>query len=1024
MKPLTDKVPKEKTENRRTQIIILVCFFLSGFLGLVYEIIWIRKLGLIFGTTVFSMTTVLTAFFGGLALGSYVFGRLTRRANNPIRIYAFLEGLVGVFALIFPLMLKLFGWLYTPIYDQIYQSFLILTAIRFIFFVLLLIVPTTMMGGTLPLLSQYFIRSNDTIGVKSGLLYGINTIGAAVGAFICGFYFIHLIGVDTTNYLAGVVNLLVAVVLYISSGAVPAPLNVPKVTGIENGDILNPPLSPNMPLQKEETQFPLEKGGRGDFKSSSLNYMTICLFLSGFASLGYEIAWTRYLSLPLANTRYTYTMILVIFLLGTAGGSLIFSRLFDKVKNGVRFFGCLEIGIGLSAFLLVPAVYLLAIKIKYSLLLYDFIACSVLMIIPTILMGATFPIVVKIMTADSKSIGISTGKLYAFNTLGCILGSIITGFLLIPAFGVKLSLSILIAVNIVIGFFCLFRDSNRNLIFNSVIGFVTVLAFVIIQLSLKVDIPRNFLNILKGDSDEIITIKEGLENTVWVTVNQQNQQKSIWSNQTVLGRTITSEPYGISFQIIQGHIPMLLHHGIPKKILGICLGTGQTFGSMLSYDIDKMDLVEISKTIANNALNDFSKYNKNLGNDKRVRIIIEDGRNFVAHTKNSYDVITLEPSPPEEAGIVNLYTKEFYKLCLNRLNKEGIMSQWLPIYNTHPDETARIIKTFISIFPNSVLWYNEADLLLLGFKGEVQIDINKMESLLQNKVISDDLSVSYLDSKDYVLNNVPSILAGFLMGPKELQEFSGTFSPITDNHPDLEYSFLKYEKLENKPEWMTIYNAEKIKQYLAPLQSYYKIDTSVVQNIEYIRSRYISRLFAQAYNRIAVSKAMSNPDEAMTLWKKALAYDTSYGMAYGNLGSYYYSREKLPEAISAYEKAVQLLPMLPELWYVLGSAYLAIGRSDNAIETWQNAIKLKPNFAEAYNDIGSAYIRLGRYKEAIEAYKSAVVAKPDFADAYYNLGLAYEAISEWQNAISSYQKAVEINPDFSEAIERLRNIAR
>jgi spermidine synthase len=999
---------QEKINNHLSKLpIILICFFLSGFLGLVYEIIWIRKLGLIFGTTVFSMTTVLTAFFGGLALGSYIFGRLTSRTDNPIRIYAFLEGLVGVFALIFPLMLRLFGWLYTPIYDQIYQSFFILTAIRFIFFVLLLIIPTTMMGGTLPLLSQYFIRSNETIGVKSGLLYGINTIGAAIGAFICGFYFIHFIGVDTTNYLAGVINLIVAIILYLSSRRLngsgqthrSVPTKVESTTVGENLSVLPKP-------------------------KPSLNYIAICFFLSGFASLGYEIAWTRYLSLPLANTRYTYTMILVIFLLGTAGGSLIFSRLFDKIKNGIRLFGCLEIGIGLSAFLLVPAVYLLAIKIKYSLLLYDFIASSALMIVPTILMGATFPIVVKIMTADSKSIGISTGKLYAFNTVGCILGSIITGFLLIPAFGIKLSLILLIAVNIVIGFFCLFRDSNRSLIFNSVVGFVTILAFVIIQLSLKVDIPKDFLNILKGGSDEIVATKEGLENTVWITVNQQNQQKSIWSNQTVLGRTITNEPYGISFQIIQGHIPMLLHNGIPKKILGICLGTGQTFGSMLSYEIDKIDLVEISKTIANTALNDFSKYNKNLGSDKRVKIIIEDGRNFVAHTKNSYDIITLEPSPPEEAGIVNLYTKEFYKLCLNRLNKDGIMSQWLPIYNTHPDETARIIKTFISVFPNSVLWYNEADLLLLGFNGEIQIDINKMESLLQNKMLSDDLSVSYLDSKDYVLKNVNNILAGFLMGPKELQAFSGTFSPITDNHPDLEYTFLKYEKLENKPEWMTIYNAEKIKQYLAPLQAYYKIDSSVVQNIEYIRSRYVSRLFAQAYNRIAVSKAMSSPDEALALWKKSLEYDTTYGMAYGNLGSYYYGQEKLPEAISAYEKAVQLLPMLPELWYVLGSAYLAIGRSDNAIETWQNAIKLKQNFAEAYNDIGSAYIRLGRYKEAIESYKSAVVVKPNFADAYYNLGLAYEAISQWQDAISSYQKAVEINPDFSEAIERLRNMAR
>jgi len=1013
-KPLVNCSSEERTEKSSLSIIILICFVLSGFLGLVYEIIWIRKLGLIFGTTVFSMTTVLTAFFGGLALGSYLFGRLTSRVRNTIRIYAFLEVFVGIFAILFPSILRLFGAIYMPIYEHIYQSFFLLTAIRFISFVLLLVLPTTMMGGTLPLLSQYFIRSNETIGVKSGLLYGINTIGATVGAFLCGFYFIHLLGVDTTNYIAGIINLLVAIVLYISSSI----LNVPQGAGIENGDILNPPLSP---FQKGESRL----HQKGENKSqSSFNYVTICFFLSGFASLGYEIAWTRYLSLPLANTRYTYTMILVVFLLGTAVGSLIFSRIFDKIKDGVRLFGCLEIGIGFSAFILVPVVYLLATKIKYSPLLYEFLACSILMLIPTILIGATFPIVVKTMTADSRSIGISTGKLYAFNTLGCILGSLITGFLLIPVLGIKLSLVILIAVNIVIGFFCLFRDSSRNLIFNSIIGFATILAFVAVQFSLKVDIPRDFLNILKGDSDEIITIKEGLENTVWVTINQQNQQKSIWANQTVLGRTIANEPYGISFQIIQGHIPMLLHRGTPKNILGICLGTGQTFGSMLSYDIEKMDLVEISKTIVSTAVNDFSKYNKNLGNDKRVRIIIEDGRNFVANTNNTYDIITLEPSPPEEAGIVNLYTKEFYKLCLKRLNKDGIMSQWLPIYNTHPDETARIIKTFISVFPNSILWYNEADLLLLGFNGDIQINVNKMGSLLMSKAISDDLNVSYLDSKDYVLKNAYNILAGFLMGPKELQEFSEAFSPITDNHPDLEYTFLKYEKLESKPEWMTIFNAEKIKQHLTPLQAYYKMDQLTTLSIEHIRSMYISRLFAQAYNRIAVSKVKSNPDEAMTLWKKALAYDPSYGMAYGNLGSYYYSQEKLPEAISAYEKAVQLLPELPELWYVLGSVYLVVGRSDNAISAWQNAIKLKPNFAEAYNDLGVAYAGQSRYKEAIEAYKNAVRAKSGFADAYYNLGLAYEAISQWQDAISAYQKAVEINPEFNEAIVRLRNIAR
>ena len=1065
--------------EKKQTIIILACFFASGFLGLVYEIIWIRRLGLIFGTTVFSITTVLSAFFGGLAIGSFVFGKFADHFKNPIKIYAILEFAVGIFALLFPSFLKLYGGFYNLIYEYVYQSFVLATAIKFILFVFLLIIPTIMMGGTLPILSKYFIRSNEVIGKRLGIIYGINTAGATLGVFLCGFYFMHLLGVDSTNYIAGGINIIIALFLYFVSRNIETPSpNIetsekPKLSSRILWDSVwkNVQKSPFIPLfqrgklnstfEKLSPNSPFIKGGKGGFKNATFHYISVCFFLSGFASIGYEIAWTRYLSLPLANTRYTYTMILAIFLLGTALGSLIFARLFDRIKNRVRFFACLEIGIGTSAFLLSPIVYYFAIKIKYSLILYDFLACSILMFIPTLLMGATFPIVVRIMTKDYGSIGNWTGKLYAINTFGCILGSIVAGFVLIPLLGIKLSLGILIAINIVIGLFCLFRDSKKSWIFNSIIVSVTVIVFIIIHFSMKIDIPRDFLNIIKGKSEEIISIEEGLENTVWVTTNSQNQQKSIWANQTVLGRTLTNEPYTFSPQIIQGHIPMLLHRGSPKKILGICLGTGQTFGSILSYDIEKMDLVEISKTIANIASEEFRNYNRNLIGDKRVNLVISDGRDYVAHTKNTYDIITLEPSPPEEAGIVNLYTKEFYGFCYKRLNADGIMSQWLPIYSTHPDETARIIKTFISVFPNSLLWYNSADLILLGFKGDIKFGIDKIGILLANKVISDDLSISYLDSKDSYLKNQYPLLACLLMGPDELRDFSESYLPITDNHPDLEYTFLKYERLADKSEMMVIYNAEKIKQYLAPLKKYYTDNNiildqvsfydyfgvpkrqlspaeanasalhtktknqlgqqAIVKTMESIRSRYIGRLFAEAYNRIATTK--DNPTEAIALCKKALEYDPNYGMAYGNLGSYYYNQGDLAQGINYYKKAVELLPDLPYLWHVLGSVYWTSNSPENAINAWLNAVKHRPKFAEAYNDLGVVYTNLGRYQEAIISYKGAIMAKADYADAYYNLGLAYEAISDWQNAISAYKKALEIDPKLSEADVRLKNMA-
>jgi spermidine synthase len=192
---------------------------------------------------------------------------------------------------------------------------------------------------------------------------------------------------------------------------------------------------------------------------------------------------------------------------------------------------------------------------------------------------------------------------------------------------------------------------------------------------------------LKSPQERIVRVSEGLENTVWETENASNLQRSLWTNRTVLGRTIAAAPYEICPQAIAGHIPMLLHAGNPQRICGICLGTGQTFGSLLSYDFSGLDVVEISKAVVHIAGTDFAAFNRNLLKDPRVRVHVEDGRNFIRFTSGIYDLITLEPPPPEEADIVNLYSREFYRLCRRRLGVDGILSQWLPIYNTTPEVT-------------------------------------------------------------------------------------------------------------------------------------------------------------------------------------------------------------------------------------------------------------------------------------------------------------------------------------------------
>jgi len=1013
------------SRDRRISITVLLCFSLSGFLGLIYEIVWIRKLGLIFGTTVFAVTTVLAAFFGGLALGSLLLGRLASNTGNPaassrrftegglLKVYAFLQVAIGVFALLFPIILQFSGWFYSLLYPYIYRSFFLLTFTRFLLFAFLLIFPTTMMGGSLPVLSQYFIRSRKGIGKKLAMLYALNTLGAAAGAFLCGFYFIRYLGVNTTNYLAGIASIAVASIAYLSGRAATQP-------------------EPANPAQRQQHDGPPQKKAVGS-SNPALKYISLCFFLSGFAAIAYEVIWTRYLSLPLMNTRYTYTIILTVFLLGIGIGSMVLSRFIGKIKNKVRFFACLEIGIGFFAFALGPIVYLLATKMKFSLFGSAFLASGILMLIPTIFMGATFPVVVEILTTNVKKIGYSTGKLYAINTLGCILGSITAGFLLLPILGIKVSLNIVIAINILIGFFCLFRDSRKNWIFNATAVALVAVALLLCRVYLSAQVPKGFLEILKAPSEEIVFIEEGLENTIWLTVNQQNQQKSVWANQTVLGRTRAEGVHKISPQRIAGHIPVLLHKGEPKRVLGICLGTGQTFGSILNYNIEKMDVVEISRAIVDIALEHFKDENEDIGNDERTTIITEDGRNYIAHTRNMYDIITLEPSPPEEAGIVNLYTKEFYQLSRKRLNENGVMSQWLPIYNVHPDETARIVKTFIHVFPDSILWYNGADLILLGFNGEIQIDTQKIESFLRKdwgfssgRNISRDLGMSYLGDKEHSLNRIENLLAGFLMGPEELKKFSHSgfaseLSVITDNHPDLEYTFLKYKTLKNRQEWLKIYNAEKLEPYLTPLQSYLPhISKDKVEEIEGTRAKYVAHLYAQSYSNLA--KGEENLEESINLCKKALEYNPSYSVPYSNLGVYYHKQGREQEALSAYKEAVRLSPDFSEAWYGLGGVYWSLRNIDDAINAWNKAVKIKPGFAEAYNNLGSAHAASERYNVAIRAYKKAVKVKPDYANAYYNLGLVYEDTLQRENAIAAYRSAVEVEPGHRAANARLGSL--
>jgi len=913
---------KEYRPGMQAPSVLLACLFLSGALSLVYEVLWIRNLGLVFGTTVVAMTSVLAVFFGGLAIGNHFFGRLAAGQRHPIRVYAVLELGIGVFAALFPGIGRCLEQAYSLLYPGMGDGIVGHTLLRVALFAAVLLIPTTMMGGSLPLLSRFCIRTYGNIGRVSGLLYSVNTFGAVAGVCFCGFFSIRLFGAGATNYGAALLNVLISAILYWYAYKHPLPAATTRETAARSTTL--PP----------DTSFSLIS-----------RLMPAGLFLSGFTALGYEIVWTRYLSLPLSNTRYTYTIVLAVFLLGTAIGGMAFSRFSHRIKNNLRFFGMCQLGIALSAFMLAPLVFAAAVAIPYRLFTFEFTLCAALMLLPTIFMGAAFPAAIQILSKDVLCIGASTGKCYAVNTLGCIAGSLVTGFLLLPLSGIAVSLKALLAISVATGLAVLIADA-KNLVRNLVTaGLLTCLAFLGHSF-IKVTIPDDFLARLKSPQERIVRVCEGLENTVWETENMSNLQRSIWTNRTVLGRTLAAGPYEVCPQAIAGHIPMLLHTGNPQSICGICLGTGQTFGSFLSYDFKALDIVEISKDVVSAATTDFAQFNRELLKNPRVRVHVEDGRNYIRFSRGTYDLITLEPPPPEEAGIVNLYSLEFYRLCRKRLDENGMLSQWLPIYNTEPEVTKRIIATFIKEFPRTILWYNAADLMLLGFTSGLPESPGKIIQRLARSDVQMDLSISYtssnipgIDSPGKENLSVPNnFFACFLMGPRELSRFSQKAKPITDDHPDLEYLYTSCEESADKAELMVMYNTDSLKTCLADMRAYpCLIPQENLEPIVKTRSRYLEHLYATSYLKMAIRHGKTSPEESIGFCKKALDHNPEYGLAYYQMGNNYVQQGKLPDACFAYEKAAHYLPIVLDIWQKLADAYRNTGRTGDAEKTIQHA---------------------------------------------------------------------------------------
>lgn len=740
------------------RLVVLVLFFLSGACGLVYEVVWTRHLSLVFGITVFATSAVLAAFMGGLALGSYLVGRWIDRHANPLRVYALLEAGIGLYALAVPLLFAALTPVYVAIAQRLEGHFLLFNLARAILAVGVLLVPTTLMGGTVPAIGRYLVARRETVGWNVGLLYAVNTCGAVVGTLVTGFVLLAWMGLAATTALAAAVNLAIAAVVLLgrlgAAGFVPAPAFVGTGAVPE----------------------------RAAAASRGLVVLVGVVFAaSGFVALAYEVVWTRVLVIYLHNTIYAFTVMLAVFLAGIAAGNALLIRAYDRLRHPLFWLGVVECLIGVSVIAAASSygsLHTSGAELQLTswaqALSLMFGRASLVLLPSALLLGMTFPLVTRIVCVEMGMLGRRLGGVYAANTAGAVLGSLAGGFVLVPLFGLRGTLLFLSGLNLLLGALCWAALVQRTRWRVALVA-LAVAAALLPRAALP---PHLFFQALEGDGTyRLIYYHEGVTDTsgVWEHVSGGDRivtygdmRGTAGTNTNRLNRT-------------QGHVAHLLHPR-PTRSLQIGFGVGNTLAAAARHpEVEQLDCVELSPHVRETA--PFFWTNEQVLANPKVRLIVDDGRNYLLRTRTRYDVITLEPPDIFTADVVNLYTEEFYRLAAAALAPDGLVCQWIASGEMGERELRMLVRAFLNVFPETTLWREGfmGPLLLIGTQRPLRIDQAALGRRMQHPALRDDLAAIRMHGPNRMLGL-------FIAGPEGTRRWVGDVPSVTDDRTYVDFS--------------------------------------------------------------------------------------------------------------------------------------------------------------------------------------------------------------------------------------------
>lgn len=730
-------------DKKNTKAVLGVIFVVSGMAGLIYQIVWFKYLGLFLGNTTYAQMTVLATFLGGLALGNFLFGRKADIIKNPVRVYSLLEIGIGFYCFFYPTLSNILGKFFVGSASNlnIETQLFVFNGLRFVASAILLLIPTTLMGGTLPVLSKFFVEKISEGRREIAVLYFLNSFGAVIGVFFAGFVLIKDFGLYVTNFSTAVINVLIGVIAFALSFIVrnSSPEDGPTTNAIEE-HVTDPNISQKI--------------------------IIAVAGISGAAALLYEMVWTRLLINFFGSSTYAFSIMLISFIAGITLGSLIVSLKFLNKFNYVKLLAFCQAAIAFSTM----AVLALYERLPYFLwqfssllkrgdetfgifLFFEFSVCFALILLPTTFMGMSLPLATEIVLRSNQKIGASVGKIFSVNTLGTVGGVAVTGLVFVPMWGIKGSFEIGIALNLLAAVSILLFLKSTKVFTKFILVLMIISAFgaylysspkwnerVMLSGVFKEfgePPPSSFKEFLNRFSNEdIIFYKEGINATVAVAQLKTDHTKK---RLVINGKADASTYYDMPTQVLLGQIPMMLHPNA-KKVFVVGFGSGTTIGSVLTHPVEKVVCAEISKEVID-AAKFFDKENYNCTTDPRLQLVNEDAHTLLKLSKDKYDVIISEPSNPWIAGIGNLFSQEYFQKCLDKLDSSGVMVQWFHLYEANDEVVKLVLSTFASVFPYCQLWNSVAnDIIIVGSKKEIALDAMTLNQLFDSPKISADLN--------------------------------------------------------------------------------------------------------------------------------------------------------------------------------------------------------------------------------------------------------------------------------------------